>query len=565
MKQRWKIFFQNLKLKNKVWFIFSVAGILPLFLLTIFSLFIIQYFTLQTEKDKNLDNLQSVYQQLNGALISHEDALAFLVNNDQLKNSLSLEDPTNYDQYNLYIYTIVPLFNNIRALQPDIQNITLHTSLDVYDHGDLVRKLHKDDITRYFAFDKKTSPEYFYDKPNDKIYLYSQLFARKSKEKHVIVFELTPKLLFEKVSQISEDAYTLTIQDRYKRNLFKQTKKASSPTDPFFTKVLTLLYPNDVVYQKTLANGWIIEFRRPLSTMYHGTLLLILFATALLLLALLIVFVAIWSLNKTVVSPLQTLAHEMGTIDEDDLLKHQLDYVSTDEIGQLYHEFNLMLSTIHNLIDDVYQAEINQKKHELRALQAQINPHFFYNSLSLINNKAIMIGNQEISEMAQLLSTFYRLSLNNGKNRLSVKQELDLTIAYTQIQLKMHRDSFDFTTNIDAAIYPYEIMNLLIQPFIENAIFHGIDHIEDGRRGVVQLNGYDDENGIYFEIIDNGAGMSAKQITTILESQQGQHYGIFNIQQRMNLYYGDKGAIIYQSVLGEGTKITIRLPKIITK
>ncbi|HIZ54379.1 MAG TPA: histidine kinase, partial [Candidatus Enterococcus avicola] len=198
-------------------------------------------------------------------------------------------------------------------------------------------------------------------------------------------------------------------------------------------------------------------------------------------------------------------------------------------------------------------------------LQAQINPHFFYNSLSLINNKAIMIGNQEISEMAQLLSAFYRLSLNNGKNRLSVKQELDLTIAYTQIQLKMHRDSFDFKTDIDTTLYPYEIMNLLIQPFIENAIFHGIDHIEDGRRGVVHLNGYEDDGAIYFEIIDNGAGMSTEQIAAILESQQGQHYGIFNIQQRMNLYYGDKGTIIYQSVLGEGTKITIRLPKIIAK
>lgn len=565
MKQRWKIFFQNLKLKNKVWFIFSVAGIFPLFLLTIFSLIIIQYFTLQAEKDKNEDNLQSVYRQLNGALISYEDALAFLVNNDQLKNSLSLEEPTNYDQYNLYVHTVVPLFNNIRALQPDIQNITLYTSLDVYDHGDFVRKLHKDDITRYFDFDKKTSTEYFYDKPNDKIYLYSQLFARKSKEKHVVVFELKRQLLFDKVSHLSEDAYTLTIQDLYKNNLFEQTKKASSSTNAFFTKMLTFLYPNDDIYQKTLANRWIIEFRRPLATMYHGTLLLILFATALLLLALLIVFVAIWSLNKTVVSPLQTLAHEMGTIDEDDLLKHQLDYVSSDEIGQLYHEFNLMLSTIHNLIDDVYQAEINQKKHELRALQAQINPHFFYNSLSLINNKAIMIGNQEISEMAQLLSAFYRLSLNNGKNRLSVKQELDLTIAYTQIQLKMHRDSFDFKTDIDTTLYPYEIMNLLIQPFIENAIFHGIDHIEDGRRGVVHLNGYEDDGAIYFEIIDNGAGMSTEQIAAILESQQGQHYGIFNIQQRMNLYYGDKGTIIYQSVLGEGTKITIRLPKIIAK
>lgn len=565
MKQRWQTFFQNLKLKNKVWLIFSVAGIFPLFLLTIFSLFIIQYFTLQAEKDKNEDNLQSVYQQLNSTLISYEDALAFLVNNDQLKNSLSLEEPTNYDQYNLYIHTIVPLFNNIRALQPDIQNITLHTSLDVYDHGDFVRKLHKDDIIRYFAFDKKTSPEYFYDKPNDKIYLYSQLFTRKSKEKHVIVFELKPQLLFEKVNHLSEGDYTLTIQDRYKRNLFEQTKKASSSTNAFFTKILTFLYPKDDIYQKTLENDWIIEFHRPLSTMYHGTLLLILFATALLLLALLIVFVAIWSLNKTVVSPLQTLAHEMGTIDEDDLLKHQLNYESIDEIGQLYHEFNQMLSTIHNLIDDVYQAEINQKKHELRALQAQINPHFFYNSLSLINNKAIMIGNQEISEMAQLLSTFYRLSLNNGKNRLSVKQELDLTIAYTQIQLKMHRDSFDFKTDIDATLYPYEIMNLLIQPFIENAIFHGIDHIEDQRRGVVQLNGYEADDAIYFEIIDNGAGMSVDQMKTILESQHGQHYGIFNIQQRMKLYYGDKGAIIYQSVLGKGTKVTIRLPKIIAK
>lgn len=565
MIRRWKYFFQNLQLKNKVLLIFSVAGIFPLLLLTIFSLVIIQYFTLQTERNKNEDNLLSAYQQLNATLSSYEDALAFLVNNDQLDRELSLKDPTNYDQYNLYIYTIVPLFNSITALQPDIQNITLYTTLDVYNHGEFVRKIEKDDITRFFTFDKKTSTEYFYDKPNDRMYLYSQLFSRNSKEKHVIVFDIDPNTLFGNISPISEESYTLSIQDRYGRDLFYRTQKPDDRSNQLFPKLLAAFYPGDDRYQKTLSNGWVVQFRRPLATMYHGTLLLILFATSLLLISLLLVFVAIWSLNKTVVSPLQTLSKEMGTIDEQDFLKHQLTYEAKDEIGQLYHEFNQMLSTIHTLIDDVYQGEINQKKHELRALQAQINPHFFYNSLSLINNKAVMIGNQEISEMAQLLSTFYRLSLNNGKNRLSVKQELDLTIAYAQIQLKMHRDSFDLVTEIDEQIYSYEIMNLLIQPFVENAIFHGIDHIEDERRGRLLLKGYATAHSIYIEVSDNGAGMDNEQIATILKSQQGEHYGIYNIQQRMALYYGTRGSIAYHSQIGIGTKVTIRLPKIMTE
>jgi two-component system sensor histidine kinase YesM len=271
---------------------------------------------------------------------------------------------------------------------------------------------------------------------------------------------------------------------------------------------------------------------------------------------------SIIGLSKTVVAPIQKLANQMNDSPEN-TLNLKPTYQSNDEIGKLYQSFYQMIQQIQELINRVYKSEIKQQKHELRALQAQINPHFFYNSLSLINNKALLTGNQEISEMAQLLSQFYRLSLNNGKSRLSVAKELELTITYAKIQLKMHNHSFDLAIDVDEEIKQYEIITLLIQPFVENAIFHGIDHIEDDRRGKLTIRGKVLNNHLQFEISDNGRGMTAEQTATIL-THQGKHYGIQNVKQRISLYYGVKEAIVYTSKLNVGTTVRIILPKYTT-
>ena len=565
MKKKYKKSFQDLELKYKVLLITSFAGIIPLCLLTIFSLVTIQHFTLRTEHNKNYDNLRSAQQQLNSTLSTYEESLSFLINYDRLKTDISLKNPSNYDQYNLYVYTVVPLFNSIMAQQPSISNITLYTSLDIYNHGDFVKKIVENDITRFFPVNNTTNPGYFYDKEEQIIYLYSQLFSRQSEEKHFIVFELKPNSLFKNLNTISNDPYTLTINDSLGQNIFYTKQQTDSQSTDYLTNLLKFLFKGETVNEEQLKNHWVIHFNRPIASMYRGIFLLVLVALIIVLFSLFAVFLAVRSLTKTVVSPLQVLAEEMRNVDDENFLTHQLNYDSTDEIGQVYQAFNQMLNEMNRLVDEVYQAEINQKKHELRALQAQINPHFFYNSLSLINNKAVMIGNEEISDMAQLLSQFYRLSLNNGKNRLTIQKEMDLTVTYANIQLKMHRNSFDLITEIEEDILHFEIINLLIQPFVENAIFHGIDHIEDNRRGKLSIKGYYLNNQIYFEVSDNGVGMTENQLSNIMSPNNQQHYGIYNVQQRILLYYGSSDAIHYISSPNKGTKVTIILPTLLEK
>lgn len=151
---------------------------------------------------------------------------------------------------------------------------------------------------------------------------------------------------------------------------------------------------------------------------------------------------------------------------------------SQDEIGHLFRSFKRMMERLNDMINQVYQSRILQQQYEMKALQAQINPHFLYNSLSLINWKAIMAEQTEISEMAQLLSTFYRTTLNKGKNTISVKGEWDNTCSYVKIQQMLHSGKFEAVLEIDENILNYHMINLLLQPLVENAIIHGLDHKE---------------------------------------------------------------------------------------
>ena len=288
-------------------------------------------------------------------------------------------------------------------------------------------------------------------------------------------------------------------------------------------------------------------------------ILLILSALGVFSLAFILLAIFVSQLSKSIVSPLESLAKEMEVLPSSNF-ELTYYYESEDEIGQLYKQFDQMLHQIKTLIDEVYEGEITQKKHELRALQSQINPHFFYNSLSLINNKAIMTGNEEISEMALLLSQYYRLSLNGGKHLISIEKELELTITYANIQQKMHHYSFDLMTNISDDIQQIQMINLLIQPFVENAIFHGIDHIDDNRKGLLKIEALDLEEDFQFIISDNGAGMTEDTMDNLFD-HPSEHYGLRNVQQRILLYYGKEDAITCESTKGVGTTFTITLPK----
>ena len=232
---------------------------------------------------------------------------------------------------------------------------------------------------------------------------------------------------------------------------------------------------------------------------------------------------------------------------------------SEDEVGILINSFHNMMDEINRLIDEVYVNKIALKEYELKALQAQINPHFLYNTLSLINWKAIEADAEDISKITLALSTFYRTSLNKGKNVMSLSDELRNMRSYLDIQLMMHDYEFDVEFDVDESIGQYQSLNLMLQPLIENAIAHGIDVKTDGR-GKLTITGKEDGDLIVLTVADNGVGMSDEQAARIL-TEESKGYGVRNVNERIKLYYGEQYSLQIESKIGQGTKASIRISK----
>lgn len=232
-----------------------------------------------------------------------------------------------------------------------------------------------------------------------------------------------------------------------------------------------------------------------------------------------------------------------------------------DEIGIVSASLNTMCKRLSELINRVYKAELEKKAMELKALQAMINPHFLYNCLSSIKWKAIRSGNDEISDLTGLLAKFYRTSLNEGKQITTVEKELENIKSYVELQRLTHGNSFDVQYELPKELFVHSMPNFLLQPIVENAIEHGISYEEEikgGGRLIVILR----EEGPYleFDILNNGPVMEPKRLEEILNTP-GKGYGIYNIQERIRIYYGI-GCGVRASVTDQGyTCFTVRILK----
>ena len=234
---------------------------------------------------------------------------------------------------------------------------------------------------------------------------------------------------------------------------------------------------------------------------------------------------------------------------------------SKDEIGELTNSFAEMLNRINHLINEVYKSKITQKEIELRLLQVCINPHFLYNSLSIINWKAIEIDASEISVFTTTLSNFYRTTLNRGEEFTPFRNEFINARSYIDIQLVMHDYSFDIEYSIDENIYEYYTLNMTLQPIIENAIVHGIDKKRSGR-GAIKIIALDKKDLIEIQIIDNGPGIDHSIIESSLV-KQSKGYGLRYVEQRIKLFFGERYGIKISSEPDKETSVFIILPKYI--
>lgn len=235
-----------------------------------------------------------------------------------------------------------------------------------------------------------------------------------------------------------------------------------------------------------------------------------------------------------------------------------------NEIDSLSSSFNVMTHEIQSLIAQNIEEQRQKRKSELNALQSQINPHFLYNTLDSIIWMAEMGADKDVVLMTSSLAKLFRQSISNENEIVYIHQEIEYTKSYLTIQKMRYKDTLDFKIEVDSEIMNYCIVKLILQPIVENAIYHGIKFKQN--KGTVWINGFMEDNNVILTVSDNGIGMSQEQLQHIFDAKKaGEKHngvGINNIQNRLRLYYGEGYGLTFESEENAGTTVYICIPAV---
>ena len=265
---------------------------------------------------------------------------------------------------------------------------------------------------------------------------------------------------------------------------------------------------------------------------------------------------------KSITLPIQRLCDSMERVQEGDFSVSDIVVDSENEIGSLTKSFNVMTQRIHELMAQNIREQEAKRKSELKALQSQINPHFLYNTLDSIIWMAEGKKNEEVVLMTASLARLLRQSISNEDELVSIGQEIEYARGYLTIQKMRYKDKLEFWIEVEPSILNIRLIKLVLQPVIENAIYHGLKYKES--RGLLQVKGFMKNGNAVLQVIDDGVGMDQETLDHIYERHKVDYHsngvGIYNVQKRLQLYYGNEYGIVYESKPGEGTTATITIP-----
>lgn len=557
--------FNGIKLRYKLAIFYSLFCFLPVMLL--FWLSFLQMRSIIDDKGKM--NLQSYLQQsvssMDRTLDGYNSLSDYIAFDRTLAEVFSMEYGTPYEQYEQLTQKVDPILRTASYFHGGMQQITIYTDNGMVKHDTTVAPVSEIEETDWY---QKTLEHpglnWFANYQEETLFSARKLaFSGAREGVNILYMDVDYQKLFTPYAEtlISECGLYITDQDG---KLVFEESRFSGKNQNYDLTYSEFLEQRDrgstdyiILCEQSNTTGWTVwlyqpvglagEAMRPIGVMAGVTILICIFAAVL----------AYFITSGMVSSRIERLTHFMQEVQEGSM-DMQMESDDRDEIGMLYRGFGSMMKRMRTLINEVYLSKITQKEAELKALQAQINPHFLYNTLSLINWKALAAGEEDISRMTLALSTFYRTALNRGRNVLQVETELSNTRAYLEIQSMLHDGDFDYEIEAQTEILQCESLNLILQPLVENAIHHGIEEKTDGR-GKITVRGWKEDNCVWFMVEDNGVGMEQEVADKIL-TMESKGYGVRNVDERIRLCYGEKYAMKVESVVGKGTKMTIHFP-----
>lgn len=557
--------FNGIKLRYKLAIFYSLFCFLPVMLL--FWLSFLQMRSIIDDKGKM--NLQSYLQQsvssMDRTLDGYNSLSDYIAFDRTLAEVFSMEYGTPYEQYEQLTQKVDPILRTASYFHGGMQQITIYTDNGMVKHDTTVAPVSEIEETDWY---QKTLEHpglnWFANYQEETLFSARKLaFSGAREGVNILYMDVDYQKLFTPYAETLISECGLYITDQGGKLVFEESS-FSGKNQNYDLTYSEFLEQRDrgstdyiILCEQSNTTGWTVwlyqpvglagEAMRPIGVMAGVTILICIFAAVL----------AYFITSGMVSSRIERLTHFMQEVQEGSM-DMQMESDDRDEIGMLYRGFGSMMKRIRTLINEVYLSKITQKEAELKALQAQINPHFLYNTLSLINWKALAAGEEDISRMTLALSTFYRTALNRGRNVLQVETELSNTRAYLEIQSMLHDGNFDYEIEAQTEILQCESLNLILQPLVENAIHHGIEEKTDGR-GKITVRGWKEDNCVWFMVEDNGVGMEQEVADKIL-TMESKGYGVRNVDERIRLCYGEKYAMKVESVVGKGTKMTIHFP-----
>lgn len=553
---RW---FRNLKYRYKITLLVLAAGILPVVIMAVYFL----RGMIETTRSQEMDNMESVIEQAVDTMTNqaniYENLVDYLSYSRELRDIVSMEPQSDYLTYLEYVDVIDPLLQMPQVYHNEIAGITLYSESIEVPHGNMLLPLSQAEGESWYSkLEDSSRMQWTVIRGNSSRITVSRRFYDDEESTAVLAITLDyDAMLRPFTDRLAENMGGLILDSD--GNVVYSSVLMEEKYHPEQPESLEYIQQNYSYFMGEMEEtGWTFCLYRPTQLITDSVVGLILQSLPVLILCILALAVVGYFFSKGLVQPLERLTENINQI-QLGFRKVTVSSVSNDEVGVLIRSFRRMMDEMNRLISEVYESKIKLQNTEMKALQAQINPHFLYNSLSIINWKALEADQEDISKVTLALSTYYRTSLNRGETMTTVENEINNIRAYLGIQLIMHDNSFKVIEDIDMDAGGYRIPKLILQPLVENSIDHGLDMSEKEEK-CLWLTVSQDGNDLLFEVRDNGVGMEQEKADEIV-SYHSKGYGLRNVYERIRVLYGEEGNMDITSCVGEGTRIQIRVPK----
>lgn len=534
-------------------------------------------------------NLMQKREIINQKIESIERTSISIAYNPQILKYVEDTFKNNYQGFEEYNYTFSPLFNNYIMQNKYIYDTMLYLDNssfpsgwnDIYQVSDIMGDLWYENLLEdsstlrkwsslHDSKTKKTSGNIGRDRV---LALCQKLISFNDKSCiGLLEIEISEKVLFDNLVSSNNGEYFIVFDEEgeiVSHNTYNfMPQKYQTELIPTISKdtvegVYTLENEKLLVYSIPLVNiGCRLVGIIPLESFIKSDGNYTLIVAGVIIAALVIFGVIIYLVTKRLTRRLKLLVRGLKSVrDENINIKMPVD--THDEFGELAESFNHMTERIHSLIERVYKAQITEKESELKALEAQINPHFLYNTLSTISWMARKAKADNIDHLSLQLAQFYRLVLSKGKSVITVNDEINLLKAYVEIEKIRFENILEVKYDLDEKALSYSMIKIILQPIVENTINHGI--LPKECRGTMIVKLRQDEENLYFTIIDDGIGMSRSTLESIRNGQivknRESGYAIHNIMERLKSVYGEETDIVIVSRPGIGCAVRIVIPK----